>query len=67
MFIAKYTAMQWEDFFAVGESIEEVISELENITGDSITVDDVEWFDARRIKVETKIEYIVSEELQNDF
>lgn len=61
MFIAKYTA-GYQEFFAIGESIEAVITELENITGDSITADDVEWFDARRIKVETKIEYIVSEE-----
>ena len=62
MFIAKYTTEYQDELFAMGESIGEVISELENITRDSIIMDNVEWFDARRIKVETKIEYIISEE-----
>ena len=60
MFIAKYTAMHQQEFFAIGESIEEIISELENITGDSIIMDNVEWFDASPIKVEAKTEYIIS-------
>jgi hypothetical protein len=59
MFIVKYTARYEEEFYAQGITIEEAISEVENITGDIFDNDNAEWFESKPIKIIQETKYTI--------
>ena len=60
MFIGIYSSNYGETYSAVGDSIDSVLSMLSEQVGDNIAVDDVEFYSAKPIKVEST--YIIIDE-----
>lgn len=53
MFIGKFRLITtYETYWAEGETLEEVHSELEEMTGDIISWQDIDFYKAKPIKVE---------------
>ena len=60
MFLGTYSSNYGETYSAVGDSIDSVLSMLSEQVGDNIAVDDVEFYSAKPIKVEST--YIIIDE-----
>ena len=61
MLIGKYTNAYGEEYWASGETIQNVLFEIEASTGDAAHADQIEWFRAMPVKVTCKTTYTIED------
>lgn len=59
MFIGKFENAYGEEFWDVGETIEDTLKSLGEVTGDTLHPDNITWYDASPVNVICETKYIV--------
>ena len=59
--IGRYFAdISGEQYWATGDSVDDILSTLSDLSGDIVTVDMVTWFQARRVYVSESVQYTIT-------
>lgn len=57
--IGKYS-VNGEQYWASGDSVDDILNTLSDLSNDIVPVDEVTWYQANRVLVEESVEYTIT-------